>query len=140
MVKKDIQNKESLIEELRKNINSLIEENNIAKDEIYKLTIKSYQYEQQNQIIKGDLLRREREQPPQMTAIQDNFMRSIESLSPKRREARQDHPDRIVERPDKGEPVGNNRRREFARERAVTSKPEREERRPINEGRQEVAN
>jgi regulator of replication initiation timing len=69
MIKKDIQNKESLIDELRKNISSLIEENNFAKDEIYKLTIKSYHYEQENQIIKGDLMRREREQP-QMSAIQ----------------------------------------------------------------------
>ena len=44
MVKKDIQNKEGLIEELRRNINTLIEENNIAKDEIYKMTIKAYHY------------------------------------------------------------------------------------------------
>jgi regulator of replication initiation timing len=60
MLKKDIHNKENLIDELRKNINSLIEENNIAKDEIYKLTIKSYHFEQENQIIKGDLMRRNR--------------------------------------------------------------------------------
>lgn len=44
MVKKDIQNKDCLIDELRKNIATLIEENNIAKDEIYKLTIKSYYF------------------------------------------------------------------------------------------------
>lgn len=44
MIKKEINIKEGLIDELRKNINILIDENNIAKDEIYKLTIRSYQH------------------------------------------------------------------------------------------------
>lgn len=58
MVKKDIQNKDSLIDQLRKNIAILIEENNIAKDEIYKLTIKSYYFQQNNQVLKADILRK----------------------------------------------------------------------------------
>jgi hypothetical protein len=115
MVKKDIQNKESLIDELRKNISSLIEENSIAKDEIYKLTIKAYHYEQENQIMRGDLMRRDREQPHQMSVIQENFMRSIESLSPKRREGRPEKPDRVAERQERAErnevAPGNARRR-----------------------------
>ena len=72
-------------------------------------------------------MRRDRE-TPQMTAINENYMRSIESLSPRRRENR---PERGGERAvEQREPVvpANNRRREFARERAVTSKPERQER------------
>ena len=60
-MKKDSANKEGLLEELRKNVSMLIEENSIAKDEIYKLTIKSYQNEQQMQVMKGDLVRRQQE-------------------------------------------------------------------------------
>ena len=63
MIKKEINIKEGLIDELRKNINILIDENNIAKDEIYKLTISSYQHYQANQILKGDINRRIKEQP-----------------------------------------------------------------------------
>lgn len=76
-------------------------------------------------------MRRDREQP-QMTAINESYMRSIESLSPKRREFRPERGDRVVEPREKNEKEtvvpANNRRREFARERAVTSKPERQER------------
>lgn len=76
-------------------------------------------------------MRRDREQP-QMTAINESYMRSIESLSPKRREFRPERGDRVVEQREKNEKEtvvpANNRRREFARERAVTSKPERQER------------
>ena len=39
-------------------MSTIIEENNIAKDEIYKLTIRLYHTEHENQSIKGDLQRR----------------------------------------------------------------------------------
>jgi regulator of replication initiation timing len=69
MVKKDISNKENIIDELRRNINSLIDENNIVKDEIYKLTIKMYHYEQENQILKGDIMRRDTDVPQHISSI-----------------------------------------------------------------------
>ncbi len=46
IVKKERDNKDYLLDELRKNINGLVEENSLAKDEIFKLVTKLYQMEQ----------------------------------------------------------------------------------------------
>ena len=87
-MQKDVSHKGLLVEELRKNIATLIEENNIAKDEIYKLTIKLYHLEQSNMSLKGDLMRKEMDQSHQMSVITDNYMKHIEPLSPKRAKER----------------------------------------------------
>lgn len=86
--------------------------------------------EQENLSLKGDVMRREREQP-QISSIQDNCRRTMDSISPK---AARDRPERYTNVPTHQEQPtkeGNpRRRREFARERAIT-KPynaEREER------------
>lgn len=50
--------------------------------------------EHENQSIKGDLQRREKDQSHHMTVIQDNYQKSIQNFSPKKSLERQERPDR----------------------------------------------
>lgn len=59
IVKKERDNKDYLLDDLRKNITSLVEENSLTKDEIFKLVTKLYQMEQENQVLRNDLKRQQ---------------------------------------------------------------------------------
>ena len=106
-----------MVDDLRRNMKVLIEENSIAKDEIYRLTIKLYHLEQENMAMKGDLQRRDKELPHQMSLIQDNYTRNIESFENKRSLEKVER--KYVAEKDEVpiREVNQGRRREFARER-----------------------
>lgn len=57
IVRKERDNKDYLLEDLRRNISGLVEENSAAKDELFKLVTKLYQMEQDNQVLRNDLKR-----------------------------------------------------------------------------------
>jgi len=51
-----------------------------------------------NLSLKGDLQRREKDQSFHINAIQDNYLKSIESFSPKKNRERLDRTDNVAER------------------------------------------
>jgi hypothetical protein len=63
--------------------------------------------------LKGDLQRRD-QQLPQLTKIQDNYMKSVEGLSPKKSLERMER-HKPAEREEAPRETAQGRRREFAR-------------------------
>ncbi len=73
IVRKERDNKDYLLDDLRKNITSLVEENSLAKDEIFKLVTKLYQMEQENQVLRNDLKRQQLD-----TSQIHNYMKDLQ--------------------------------------------------------------
>lgn len=90
-----------------------------------------YHYEQENQILKADIMRRDNDNSQHINNINQSFRRNIENASPRRRQERPERQHRAdrneSDRPDSEtnqiNAQNHNRRREFARERAGTTKP-----------------
>ena len=57
VIEKEIANKESHLNEMREKIHSMIAENGVLRDEIFLITGKLYNFEQENKSLKADLKR-----------------------------------------------------------------------------------